>query len=188
MLAALWPPLTVCGQAPSAEEWIRTFDKDHDGKLDLQELERALAAGDRSDVTFLRVVRDGKGEPTSLQTAVASYRSAKGNLQVDLIGAIHVADKAYYEQLNELFRDYDVVLYELIAPEGTRIPRGGQSSDHPVGRMQRAIKSMLDLSFQLDEIDYTAKRLAGTWRKLLADSVSHDGSGGRAGGPSECAQ
>jgi hypothetical protein len=159
VLVALWPQQTVADEPPSARELIQRFDADNDGKLDRQELERAFAKDKRSDVSFLRVVRDSKGDPTSLQTAVASFRSAKGDLQVDLVGAIHVADKAYYEQLNELFRDYDVVLYELIAPAGTRIPRGGQASDHPVGRMQRAIKSMLDLSFQLDEIDYTAKRL-----------------------------
>jgi hypothetical protein len=143
----------------SAKSLITRYDVDHDGKLDERELEAALAGDVAADPIFLRVAKDSQGKPLSLQTAVATFRSPQGDLQVDLIGAIHVADKNYYTQLNRLFRDYDVVLYELIAPEGTRVPRGGQVSDHPVGRMQRGIKSMLDLSFQLDEIDYTARHL-----------------------------
>jgi hypothetical protein len=104
------------------------------------------------------VTKNNKGQPLSLETAVTSYQHADGT-RVDLIGAVHVADKQYYKKLNDRFAQYDVVLYELVAPEGTRVPRGGQRSQHPVGRMQEGIKTLLDLSFQLNHIDYTAENL-----------------------------
>jgi hypothetical protein len=170
------------GDAETAKAWLEKYDADRDGKLNRQELEQALsdqfaaghvarpAATGPSEATtadgkkgeelqFIRVTRDDQGNPQTLETAITRFSADDSRRHVDLIGAVHVGDKTYYEQLNRLFRDYDVVLYELIAPEGTRVPRGGHPSDHPIGRMQRAIKSMLDLSFQLDEIDYTAPRL-----------------------------
>ena len=70
--------------------------------------------------------------------------------------AIHIGDPAYYAELNERFRDYDVLLYELIAPAG------GVSSDRLEKRKsilsstQIGMTKMLDLSFQLDEIDEVA--------------------------------
>lgn len=110
---------------------------------------------------FMRVRKDDRGQPLSMDTAVVHYVLADGSkpdVQVDLIGAIHVGDKAYYDQLNKLFESYDAVLYELVAPAGTRIPKDGRKnggSGHPIGVMQDGLKSLLDLDHQLDCIDYT---------------------------------
>lgn len=52
-------------------------------------------------------------ESAQLETAIARYKNADG-IEVDLIGAVHIGDKAYYEKLNELFKTYDVVLYEMV--------------------------------------------------------------------------
>lgn len=60
---------------------------------------------------FIRFIEDESG--ARLQTGVASYRNKEG-VTVDLIGAIHVADKTYYEQLNERFTRYDALLYEMV--------------------------------------------------------------------------
>lgn len=146
--------------SPSSPELIQRFDQDKDGKLDEQELDSALKSLEEKPTTrkFVRVTKNKKGQPLSLETAVVSFEHANGT-RVDLIGAVHVADKQYYKKLNDLFTQYDLVLYELVAPEGTRVPRGGQRSRHPVGRMQEGIKTLLDLSFQLNHIDYTAKNL-----------------------------
>jgi hypothetical protein len=79
---------------------------------------------------------------------------------VDLIGAVHVGEKEYYDELNKLFDGYDVVLYELVAPEGTVIQKDARKdkvSTHPVGLLQDGMKSMLGLEHQLDCIDYTKK-------------------------------
>ena len=75
---------------------------------------------------------------------------------VDLIAAVHIADKAYYERLNREFAGYDVVLYELIAPEeGAKLRRGTQNSHGVLSSVQSGVGRLLNLEFQLDHIDYT---------------------------------
>jgi hypothetical protein len=112
---------------------------------------------------FLRIVRDAQGRPQSLQTSIvhlAPAAAGPGAASVDLIAATHIADKGYYEQLNREFRRYDAVLYELVAPQGTRIPKGGRkTSDNPISAVQKGMKNLLELEFQLDQIDYTAKNM-----------------------------
>src|SRR6267154_1756313 len=60
---------------------------------------------------FTRFVEDETG--ARLQTGVHSYRNKDG-VAVDLIGAIHIADKAYYTKLNARFTRYDAMLYEMV--------------------------------------------------------------------------
>ncbi len=106
---------------------------------------------------FLRVQARGE-QPISMDTAIVSYMSeGPGGVQVDLIGAVHIGEASYYKRLNRLFDDYDVLLYELVAPEGTAIPRGGlrPSGFNPVALMQSGVKSMLGLELQLEQVDYT---------------------------------
>jgi hypothetical protein len=107
---------------------------------------------------YLRLERDSAGKLASLQTSVVHFTSAdaaKQDVSVDLVGAVHVGDKAYYEALNDLFKQYDVVLYELVAPPGTRIPKGAKPGRHPVAMLQNGLKDMLALEHQLELIDYT---------------------------------
>ncbi|MBI3837087.1 MAG: hypothetical protein HY288_04030 [Planctomycetia bacterium] len=111
---------------------------------------------------YVRVERDKSGEPLALQTAVvrfASTEAAQSDRFVDLIGAVHVGEKAYYEGLNKAFENYDVVLYELVAPEGTRVPKGAKPGNHPVAMLQNGFKDMLGLEHQLQYIDYTKSNL-----------------------------
>jgi hypothetical protein len=75
------------------------------------------------------------------------------------VGAVHVGEKSYYETLNKRFEGYDVVLYELVAPDGTRVPKGGRTSAHPVGMLQSVLKDMLGLEHQLAAVDYTKENL-----------------------------
>ncbi len=109
---------------------------------------------------YLRVGRDGKGRAISLETSVTRFIGTNANGQtvtVDLIGAVHVGEQSYYDKLNEIFKQYDAMLYELVAPEGTRIPNGGRESTdamNPVAMMQLGMKGALGLEFQLDHIDY----------------------------------
>lgn len=114
---------------------------------------------------WVRVEYDDDGKPVGMQTAIVRYKTSpngngNGNIdksvEVDLIGAVHIGDVAYYQKLNRLFKDYDVLLYELVAPEGTVVERGrGTSNAHPVGAMQNAIKNLLELDHQLEYVDYT---------------------------------
>lgn len=115
---------------------------------------------------FVRVTRDKEDRPLAMETVIASYVPAgddgpKG-LVVDLIGAVHVGERDYYKALNKRFADYDVVLYELVAPEGTRIPKGGgrkPGAGNPVSSLQGGMQTLLELEFQLEQIDYTRKNL-----------------------------
>ena len=107
---------------------------------------------------FMRIVSSDAGEPQRLETSIVRFKSAKGegDVVVDLVSAVHVGDKSYYEQLNKEFEQYDVVLYELVAPKGTRIPKGGRdASANPIAMLQGLTKSMLELESQTDLIDYT---------------------------------
>jgi hypothetical protein len=107
---------------------------------------------------FLRIVKDKKGQPLSMDTSIVRYESradAENGVTVDLVSAVHIGDKKYFEELNKAFDDYEVVLYELVAPEGTRVPKGGAPADHPVAVVQHGMKDLLELEYQLSEIDYT---------------------------------
>ena len=107
---------------------------------------------------FLRLVRDADKAPVALQAAIVRYAPSGGGAKgptVDLVAAVHVAEKGYYELLNREFRKYDAVLYELVAPEGTRVPKGGRSSASAVSMLQHGMKNVLELEFQLEQIDYT---------------------------------
>ncbi len=119
---------------------------------------RTAADVNRPKTPFLRVTKTESGEPVAMQTAITRYRPAAGELVVDLIGAVHIGEGNYYEQLNRQFENYDVVLYELVAPAGTRIPAGGkkpsQGSLDLISWMQQQAKSTLGLESQLEKIDY----------------------------------
>lgn len=108
--------------------------------------------------SYIRVARDDAGRAASLQTAIASFGPGDGKasgLQVDLVAVVHVADAGYYDELNRRLRDYDTVLYELVAPEGTRVPSGGRARGGILTGTQVAMTQLLDLTFQLDGIDYS---------------------------------
>ena len=102
---------------------------------------------------FLRIDVTPTGEPRALQVAVAGYRAPDG-AELDLVGAVHVADAAYFQALDRAFDDYDVVLYELVGdPDAARSApeaRGGSA----IGWLQGGMKDVLGLAYQLDEIDY----------------------------------
>lgn len=111
---------------------------------------------------FLRVENDEEGNPKGLQTAIASYVIKEGkykDVQVDLIGAVHVAHAEYFQDLNKRFRKYDALLYELVADPEANVPDPTlqKGSGSPVGAIQGGMKKMLGLQFQLDVIDYKAK-------------------------------
>ncbi len=116
---------------------------------------------------FMRIRLNSKRTPVSLETSITRYEGindAGERVTVDLIGVVHVGEKEYYEQLNEIFKKYDATLYELVAPEGTRIPKGGRDPEedagfNPIAGLQLGMKSMLGLEFQLDHIDYMAENL-----------------------------
>ena len=114
---------------------------------------------------FLRIRRDRKGRPVAMETSIVRYQTKNADgetVVVDLIGAVHVGEQEYYDSLNTQFEKYESLLYELVAPEGTVIPKGGRVENdsialNPVGGIQKGLTSVLNLEFQLEKIDYTRK-------------------------------
>src|SRR5579871_6361056 len=108
--------------------------------------------------TFVRFQEDedqeGKGK---LETAYATYKKPGSDVEVVLYGAVHVADKAYYEKVQKDLDSYDVVLYEMVTPP--KDPAKVDKSLKTVGELQAAMGEILGLQFQKDGINYKAKNL-----------------------------
>lgn len=111
---------------------------------------------------FIRISKTDAGQPEALETSIIRYEAPQGSehagLVVDLVGVVHIGEKEYYEELDKRLKTYDVVLYELVAPDGTRVlPEEIDSSRSPLGAVQLGMRDMLNLQFQLQHIDYMAK-------------------------------
>ena len=63
---------------------------------------------------FMRV-KEEDGKVTALEIAVTRYTNKKKTVTVDLVGVVHIGDRAYYQKLNKRLGEYDRVLYELVA-------------------------------------------------------------------------
>jgi hypothetical protein len=115
-----------------------------------------------STTSFVRLTRDDRKSPVALETAIVRHRAktSQGELTVDLVAALHIAEKSYYDQLNREFASYDAVLYELVAPEDRNVPKPGESGGHhPVSMVQNGMKDLLGLEFQLKAINYARKNM-----------------------------
>ena len=108
---------------------------------------------------FIRVTKpEGKKTPTSYDTAIAKF-AGENNVEVDLIGVIHIGDKDYYSELNKIFKQYDAVLYELVAEENTKPSTEHSGERNILGSFQSGMGSALALEHQLKHIDYDAKNM-----------------------------
>ena len=126
----------------------------------------------KPDNKFLRFVDDGDGGGR-LEAAIATYE--KGGVKVHLVSAVHVGEKKYYDDLATTFKGYDALLYEMVKPKDAPVPGAGARSESMVSAFQRMLKEFLELEFQLDAIDYTAKNFvhadldAETFEKMQAE-------------------
>lgn len=112
-----------------------------------------------SEAEYLRIKTDENGKKVALQTAIVRYHGKPGTRYdgaiVDLVGVVHIGEKDYYLDLNDRLSKYDSVLYELVAPDGTRIrPEDLKEKRSLVASMQTGMKDMLQLEYQLELIDY----------------------------------
>ncbi len=113
----------------------------------------------KDDLKFVRVSKLEK-TPLALQTAVVKYKSDSKEtegVEVTLIGAVHIAEKSYYQDLNKLFTEYDALLYEMVSDPNKGVPAPNERGSSPISSVQVGMKDMLELTFQLDEVDYKAK-------------------------------
>ncbi len=135
---------------------------------------------DRSEHEYVRIRRDERKLSIALETSVIHFVDSKKypDATVDLIGAIHLGEPDYYKQLNELFKTYEVLLFEAVMPEEAvrrdLRPGGGDGPRRPglkdeeqwteakvglaaISVLQLGMKDALGMEFQLTGVDYTAR-------------------------------
>ena len=126
--------------------------------LSLVLLCQTVSGKEQKDLTdFIRVQRTEK--EALLQPAITTYQ--KDGVSVTLIGAIHLADKAYYRDLATRFQKFDRLLFEMIGGENLAPPEEDRKeaapAEHPLARVYAMVGTFLKLADQKSEIDYTAK-------------------------------
>ncbi|MGI6402215.1 MAG: hypothetical protein ACOX0A_08930 [Thermoguttaceae bacterium] len=139
----------------------------------------AVENNDNTESTVVRLVRRD-GAPVKMETAVVrysgKYRASDGverDVNVDLIGAVHIADAQYYQDINELFQEYETVVYELITDEDSdaaiaqslresREKKNKKRNFNPlnfISYFQEDLGKALGLTYQIDGINYEAENL-----------------------------
>ncbi len=112
---------------------------------------------------YLRLAKDEQGKLLALEVAIVRFSKVSPKAGgrptvVDLVGAVHIAEPEYYDQLNDEFQTYDVVLFEMVAPKDVAIPKSPQGKNrHPVAAIANMMTKMLELEYQLDGVDYQSE-------------------------------
>ena len=114
------------------------------------------------EALYIRIVKTDGGKLRAMQTAIVRFEGKPGTQHdgavVELVGVVHIGQRDYYERLNKRLAQYDVVLYELVAPDGTRIrPEDLEKRRSMLASLQTGMKDMLNLEYQLELVDYMAK-------------------------------
>ncbi len=80
---------------------------------------------------FIRLRKDEKGNIIALETAIVRYvpQSGEGGLTLDLIGAVHVGDKAYYRMLNKRLNNTMPCCMNLWPKKGPKSPRADDPAE-----------------------------------------------------------
>ena len=114
-----------------------------------------LSAEAAEEKAYLRFQeKEGVG---ALEVGIISLEHKETGAKVDLVGAVHIGDKEYYEQLNKEFKKYDSVLYEMVKPADLDPAQFKGRPQSGVSMMQTFMQKQLDLAYQLDEVNYGAK-------------------------------
>jgi hypothetical protein len=133
------------------------------------------SANENNERQYIRIARNEDNFAALLQTSVIRFADSKQfpGRMVDLVGAIHLGEAGYYEELNRRFVEYDALLYEAVIPEEA-LRRGLRPGSHGSGRelsddeawteskvglaaisaVQIGMKDVLGLEFQLAGVDY----------------------------------
>lgn len=125
---------------------------------------------------WLKLDRNERGVPLRLATSIVRFEGEfqaddgeTRSVSVDLIGAIHLGEAAYYERLNAEFKEYETVVFELVAEEGFDVKdlaaakeakkQGPASPLDAIPLLQESFADALGLANQVDGIDYSAPNL-----------------------------
>ena len=113
---------------------------------------------------YVRYAEDARS--ARLEVAIRTFTMPSGQ-NVDLIAVVHIADDKYYQQLNTRFPLYDSVLFELVGDPTQLMSTAPLTAEErrnaPAGSgvtfIQQSASRYLDLTFQLDAIDYRGKNM-----------------------------
>jgi len=95
----------------------------------------------------------------ALQIAVEEWTTTAG-VKVTLFGVVHVADEAYYQQVQRDLATYDAVLYEGVgATKKVLAQARKKGSASGLSSFQKGFGSLLGLQFQMEGIAYTHSNL-----------------------------
>ena len=108
---------------------------------------------------FTRFVPAEAESPGGLDVAVTYYVHPEGGPRIDLIGAIHIADRAFYREVQKMLEDAGTVLFEGVMPKGMSNADfdRGPPDDKPksaVRQLQEKMARWLGLAFQLEGVTY----------------------------------
>lgn len=125
---------------------------------------------------WFRLVKEGD-VPVELDVSIVRYSGtfadesgAVRDVSIDLIGAIHLAEKEYYDSINEEFKTYDSVVFELVTNKGVDVKKmirderkaNAKTEVSPIDFIsysQLMMSRALNLCYQLDGIDYLPDNL-----------------------------
>jgi len=108
------------------------------------------ALGGAPPASWVRAVRDGPAG--SLDVAAGAFERADGR-RIYLVGAVHVAHTDAFAAQQSLLDSMDLVLWEGVGGKDKPDPEVMARFD-VLFKTQVLLKNILDLEFQLDEIDY----------------------------------
>ncbi len=115
------------------------------------------ATPEKTAVSGIRLLRQPQGG-SALQTAELTYLREADGARVTLYGAVHLADSAYYGELNQAFKTHQALLFELVADPETAASAQAAAAGHQaaLGPAYDWVGKHLGLQFQLKQVDYSA--------------------------------
>lgn len=119
----------------------------------------SVFAGEEKTIQKFIRYKTGSDSDSGLQISVTEYTSSvKSSSIVTLYGVVHIADGSYYKKVQEDLDTFDVVLYEGVGGDKSKMVEQ-KKSPSVLSTIQHLTGDVLDLQFQLDSIDYTRKNL-----------------------------
>lgn len=127
------------------------------------------AASDSAPENYVRFVEPNDDQPGSLSTGVARFFDERTRTTLFLVGAVHIADPAYYARLQDVLDSCDEVLFEGVGGARGKAPTEEElASLDALTRLQLMVKDALGLQFQHEGLDYRR----GFWRNADVDFAS----------------
>lgn len=126
-------------------------------------------AGPDADDAFIRTVENKEAGNVILQMAIRRFeRNGQAGPIVTMHSAIHIADQVFYEKLQKLLDEKDVVLFESVKPPGAGRPEhsltGADSSEFKIAttKMRLRLLGIAALAFERKN-----KKLPADMQELL---------------------